>query len=99
MGREKRLGPECRRVVPESPGVIICVVDRARRRWAVHRRKSTMEEKCYPVRFVWDRGGKEVHVCITSSAGESRTLALSRVGEEAHHEVVVKLAVGRFEYR
>ena len=53
----------------------------------------------YPVRFVWDRGGEEVHVCITaSSSGESRTVALVRV-KGGHQEAVVKLNVGRFEYR
>ncbi len=62
-------------------------------------------ETSYPVRFVWDRGGSDVHVCLTStSSGESRTLAMPKTetrgeGAAAHHEVLVKLGVGRYEYR
>ena len=59
---------------------------------------SAAEKRAYPVRFVWDHGGGEVHVCITSPSGESRTIALQRAAA-GHHEVIVKLCVGRFEYR
>ena len=52
----------------------------------------------YPVKFVWDRGGEKVFMSLTNGRGESRTLTLKE-HKNGHHEVTVKLNVGRYEYR
>ena len=52
----------------------------------------------YPVKFVWDRGGEKVFMSLTNGRGESRTLTLKE-HKSGHHEVTVKLNVGRYEYR
>ncbi len=55
--------------------------------------------KTYPVKFVWDHGGSEVFVCITNAHSKAgRTIAMAKTAN-GHHEVIVKLSQGRFEYR
>jgi hypothetical protein len=62
---------------------------------------AATDKKLYPVRFVWDHGGHKVFVCLTTpaaSGGESRTIELHKQ-PEGHHETLVALTIGRFEYR
>ena len=53
----------------------------------------------YPVRFVWDHGGDDVSVVITAApGGDVRTVKL-RSFQEGHHEELIALNLGRYEYR
>ena len=58
----------------------------------------------YPVRFVWDHGGDDVSLVLAAAASgggggiEVRTVPLRRQ-PEGHHEELVALNLGRYEYR
>ena len=52
----------------------------------------------YPVRFVWDHGGEDASVVITAAGGDVRTVKL-RKQPEGHHEELIALNLGRYEYR
>ena len=55
----------------------------------------------YPVRFVWDHGGDDVSLVLAAAASggnEVRTVQLRRQ-PEGHHEELVALNLGRYEYR
>ena len=54
----------------------------------------------YPVRFVWDHGGDDVSLVLAAAAAASevRTVPLRRQ-PEGHHEELVALNLGRYEYR
>ena len=55
----------------------------------------------YPVRFVWDHGGDDVSLVLAAAASggsEVRTVPMRRQ-PEGHHEELVALNLGRYEYR
>jgi len=60
--------------------------------------EQSSNKRAFPVKFVWDHGGKDVSVRITSLNGDSRTIAMAQTSA-GYHQVNVKLCAGRFEYR
>ena len=64
------------------------------------------KKSAFPVKFVWDHPDenddvttKQVLVRITHAGSRAgRTIKLARTSQ-GHHEVIVKLSQGRFEFR
>ena len=64
-------------------------------------REGCKRPPLYPVRFVWDHGGDDVSVVIAAGpggGGDGRKVQLRRQ-PEGHHEELIALNLGRYEYR
>ena len=51
-----------------------------------------------PMKFVWDHGGKDVHLCLADLGGTFAPITMKKNETGRLHEVKLELSPGRYEY-
>ena len=55
-------------------------------------------ENLVPMKFIWDHGGSDVHLCLADLGGTFAPITMKKIVETKRHEVKLELTPGRYEY-